>query len=154
MKNKIEWIPLDDLFDNMTTDEQNYALDNQFAYLYSKAEHMILVGPDKYRKDDFFLEPRSTDLETLELIKSGCIQICNGKGLTKTTPLSNLGVSGFYDLMRFFHFERVSRKTEHGFDYDGKSGALDEICFEHRIDKRKCTLFNFCEYPKIKNVPV
>ena len=150
MKNKIEWIPLDDLFDNMSEELQNYALDNQFAYLYSKAERMLLVGPEKYRKDDFFKEPRSVNNDALELIHSGCLQICNGKGLTKDKPLSELGVSGFYDLMRMFHFDSVSRRTDHSFEYNGKSGALDEITFEHRVDKRKSTIFNFCEYPDIK----
>lgn len=150
MKNKIEWIPLDDLFDNMSEEQQNYALDNQFAYIYAKAEHLLLVGPDKYRSEDYFLEPASTNMEVLDQLKKGCLQICNGKGLSKDAPLVDIGVWGFYDLMRLFHFDSVSRRTDHGFEYNGKSGALDEITFEHRVDKRQCTLFNFCEYPDVK----
>lgn len=150
MKNKIEFIPLDDLFHNMSEEQQDYALDNQFPYLYAKAERLILLGPEKYRQEDYFQEPRG-DNETLELIFSGCIQICNGKGLTKENPLSELGVSGFYSLMRMFHFDSVSRRTDHSFEYNGKSGALDEITFEHRVDKRTSTIFNFCEYPDLLN---
>jgi hypothetical protein len=150
MKNKTDWIPIEELFDKMSEEEQAYALDNQFVYLYSKAEQLLLVGPEKYKKEDFFNEPRPKDKHSLDLIQLGCLQICTGKGLNKNNPLCDIGVFGFYDLMRMFHFDSVSRKTNHSFKYIDKSGALDEITFEHRIDKRKTKLFNFCEYTQIK----
>jgi hypothetical protein len=143
------WIPLDETLDNMSEEQQMNALENQLAYLYSKAELFILLGADKYRKGDFFNEPQTNEAEELKILHSGCLQICNGKGFNPENPMVGIGVFGFYDLMRLFHFEAIYRETNHSFEFNGKKGALDGITFEHGIDGRTTSLYNFCEYPHL-----
>ena len=148
MGNNFELKSLDEVMDAMSEEHQLQALDNQFPYLFTKAELFLKVGPEVYRKEDFFGQPKTTDSEELEMIKNGCIQLCHGKGLSAENPFTDLDVSGFNILMRLFHFESESRKTRHGITINGQRGALDGITFKHVIDNRIATYFNFCVYPK------
>lgn len=54
---------------------------------------------------------------------------------------------GFSALFRLFHFKNIQRKCKHGFIFNGKTGALDCITFQHVIDGSKVVYYNFCEYP-------
>ena len=148
MGNNFELKSLDEVMDAMSEEHQLQALDNQFPYLFTKAELFLKVGPEIYRKEDFFGQPKTTDSEELEMIKNGCIQLCHGKGLSAENPFTDLDVSGFNNLMRLFHFESESRKTRHGITINGQRGALDCITFKHAMDGRTATYFNFCVYPK------
>ena len=47
------------LFDSMSEEQQNYAIENQFPYIYSKASTFLKIGAELYRKDDFFNQPPS-----------------------------------------------------------------------------------------------
>ena len=148
MKENSNLKSLDEVMDAMSEEMQLFALDNQFPYLFTKAELFLQLGADVYRKEDYFHQPRTTDPEELDVLKNGCIQLCHGKGLTVEDPFTDLDVSGFNNLMRLFHFESESRKTRHGITINGQRGALDCITFKHAMDGRTATYFNFCVYPK------
>jgi hypothetical protein len=145
MKN--EFIQLDLIFDKMNDQEQEYAIENQLPYFFTKANLFLKIGPDKYRINDYFNQPSIENSDDqLALLVLGCSQIVEGKGLFKNNPFMNLDVSGFSLLMRLFHFKTESRTTEHNIEFEEKKGALDCITFIHLIDNRKATLFNFCIY--------
>ena len=129
----------------MNSDDQEYCILNQFPYIFTKAELYLKIGPDKYRKEDFFQQPPlNLDTVDMESIRYGCEQIIEGRGFNYTTPLQGLGVSGFYRLMELFHFQFESRKTKYSFKYEEEKGALDIMTFTHQMDDRKATLFHFC----------
>jgi hypothetical protein len=129
----------------MNSDDQEYCILNQFPYIFTKAELYLKIGPDKYRKEDFFQQPPlNLDTVDMESIRYGCEQIIEGRGFNYTTPLQGLGVSGFYRLMELFHFQFESRKTKYSFKYEEEKGALDIMTFAHQVDDGKATLFHFC----------
>ena len=129
----------------MNSDDQEYCILNQFPYIFTKAELYLKIGPDNYRKEDFFQQPPlKLDTTDMESIRYGCEQIVEGRGFNFSTPLQGLGVSGFYRLMELFHFQFESRKTKYSFIYEEEKGALDIMTFTHQMDDRKATLFHFC----------
>jgi hypothetical protein len=129
----------------MNSDDQEYCILNQFPYIFTKAELYLEIGPDNYRKEDFFQQPPlNLDTVDMESIRYGCEQITEGRGFNYSTPLQGLGVSGFYRLMELFHFQFESRKTKYSFKYEEEKGALDIMTFAHQMDDRKATLFHFC----------
>jgi hypothetical protein len=129
----------------MNNDEQEYCIRNHFPYIFTKAELYLKIGPDNYRKEDFFEQPPlNLDTVDMESIRNGCEQIIEGRGFDYKTPLQGLGVSGFYRLMELFHFQFESRKTKYSFIYEEEKGALDIMTFTHQMDDRKATLFHFC----------
>jgi hypothetical protein len=145
MKNEL--LKLDLLFDSMSEQEQELAIENQLPYFFSKANLFLKMGHEKYRLADYFKRPPAeTSNEELEILKVGCEQVIEGKGLFSSNPFVNIDVAGFSSLMRLFHFKAVTRKTKHLIEFEEKKGALDCITFIHIVDNRKTTLFNFCEY--------
>ncbi len=138
---------LDLIFDKLNDEEQIELIENQFIYLFTKAELFLRLGAEKYRKADFFLKPSlDSTLEELEKLKLGCIQITEGKGFSEVTPLTDMDVSGMYQLMRLFHFEVESRSTNYQYTFNGIKGILDCIIFKHVMDGRKAKIFNLCNY--------
>jgi hypothetical protein len=138
---------LNDLLNSLPAEEQETMMENHFAYLFSKAYKYLKMGPVIYRKTDFFREPpEDMTKEELEVLQSACRQILEGKGFSSAKPFTGLGVSGFYDAMRLFHFDSKSRNTNFNFHNDDDKGALDCITFQHRIDDREATLYNFCAF--------
>jgi hypothetical protein len=137
----------DDLMDSFSTEKQEAMLNNQFPYIFSKADQFLQLGADAYREEDFFKQPpNKMSEEDLEILQLACKQIIEGKGFDKNNPLTGLGVSGFYDVMRLFHFKSKSRKTFYQFQQGEEKGALDCITFQHRVDGREATLYNFCPF--------
>ncbi len=105
----------------------------------------LKLGPDNYRKEDFFQQPPlNVATKDMESIRYGCEQIIEGRGFDHKTPLQGFGVSGFYRLMELFHFQFESRKTKYSFKYEEEKGALDILTFAHQVDDGKATLFHFC----------
>ena len=139
---------------SMSEEDRSYAINNQFAYIYSKAYLFLKKGIDLYFRHDFFLEKESftlNDDELLEVLQSGCKQIVEGKGFSANNPLVDLDVYGFYDLMRLFHFSKGARKSN-ALTHNGEDGILDQITFEHFMEaERIATLFNFVFYPHKDN---
>jgi hypothetical protein len=135
---------LDALMDIWDEDLQGRALENNFPYIYSKAYMFLEKGAVLYRKDDFFHEPPvDYTEEDIEILKNGCRQVLEGRGLTADFPFINLDVGGFYALFRMFHYENESRKTKYSFRYEGKKGILDHITFAHIVDDNTISFFNF-----------
>lgn len=138
---------LDKIMSAMSDQESEVALNNHLPYIFTKAEMFMRMGAEKYRKGDFFKQPDADYTpEDIDILKTGCKQILDGKGFSKDKPLKGLGVFGFSGLMLLFHFEKESRVTDHSFEMEGKRGALDAITFRHLMDERRATLYNFCEY--------
>ena len=133
---------LDTLMDAMTEEDQISALDNKFPYLFSKASTYLKIGPDKYRKKDFFKKPPlDLDKDELEAIESGCKQIMQGIGFVKEKPFTGLHIRGFNLLLDLMHFESIGRKSQ-SIKIDGKTCFLDEIKFKHVMDGSEITYYN------------
>jgi hypothetical protein len=106
----------------------------------------LKFGKEKYRKLDFFNEPNELlSDEQIELVIQGCKQVLDGRGFISEKPFENLGVTGFYALMRLFHFEPISRKSKI-IQLMDTNDVLDEITFKHIIEDSEVTYFNYCSY--------
>ena len=139
---------LDKTINQFSEKEKNLVDSNRFVYIFSKAWLYTKLGPEKYRKDDAFNQPPvDLDHEDLEVLANGCRQVLEGVGLTIEKPFTEIDVMGFSALFRLFHFKNIQRKCKHGFIFNGKTGALDCITFQHVIDGSKVVYYNFCEYP-------
>jgi hypothetical protein len=136
---------LNAIMDEKSDAENEILLDNQFPYLFYKAFLYLKIGPEKYRKDDFFKQPlEGSTQEELDFLTTGCNQIIQGFGFFKNEPFTGLSVSAFYSLMRLFHFQYLNKTTKYNFNLNDQKGILDCIMFKHAIDGRTCTLYNFC----------
>lgn len=143
-------LKMDALFAPLTQEQQEDLLDNQFAYIFVKAYKYLETDPASYREADYFKMPPATlTAQDLAIIKSGCEQIIEGKGFSESTPLMNIGVSGFYNLMNLFHFKSLERKTKHGTVIGENRGAMDCMVFKHAMDERKAKLYNFVSKRKV-----
>ena len=148
MIKKIE--AMNELFDSFTPEQETYAIENEFPYVYSKASSFLEMGAEEYRANDFFKQPPlDFDEEDLAILQHGCNQILAGVGMSFENPFTGLDVDGFYALMRMFHFESIKRKTRHGQEFNDEKGAIDCITFKHAVDGRTCAYYNFCAYPKL-----
>lgn len=134
------------LIENWPNELKMIASENRFAYIHEKARLFLLLGAEKYRKMDFFKQPNdSLTEEEIEILKVGCEQLLNGKGLTAENPLENLDVSGFNSLMRLFHFNPIQRKSKSA-NINQTRGIIDQITFEHLIEDSQVTYYNYCTY--------
>jgi hypothetical protein len=127
----------------MDKDVQTLLDETSYSYVFFKACNYLKLGPEKYRKDDFFGQPTSTNKEELQLIENGCKQVLECKGLNEATPFSEIGITGFYQLMGLFHYESIKKKSRYGFIWNQERGILDAITFQHAVDKNELTLYNF-----------
>ena len=133
---------LDQVMDSLTEDLQRYAMENRFPYIFSKAELYLRLGPEKYRKADFFGVPRaSLSPEELAVIELGCKQVLEGKGLSREVPFTDLGIPGFRILFQLFHFEVKGHKAKKQV-IDGKTRFIDEMVLEHVMDQTEIRYFN------------
>ena len=136
---------LEQIISQFTEQELKIFETNRFGYIFAKAWLYIEIGPEKYRKIDFYQQPPS-DFDTVDLaiITHGCNQVIDGIGMTKEKPFTGLDVSGFNALFKLFHFESIERKTEFKFTLNDKKGILDCITFQHLIDGSQVVYYNFC----------
>ena len=118
---------------------QGLTVPDVFGYLHYKSFLYLQLGPEKYRKGDFFqLPPKDWPQSLLDAVKSGCEQILMWRGLSKDRPLENIGIKGFYALLHLFHFKLKAQAA-----FDGGSGMfLDKMEMEHVADSRTITLYN------------
>jgi hypothetical protein len=123
--------------------EQELMDNSNYPYIYFKAFNYLEIGAEAYRKDDFFGQPKSNNKEELLVIKNACKQVLACKGLTDAAPFSEIGITGFYQLMGLFHYESVKKKSRYGFNWNEQRGILDAITFQHAVDKTELTLYNF-----------
>jgi hypothetical protein len=136
---------LQEVMDGMSPEYLAEAEENEFVYLFTKSFLYLRMGPEAYRRQDFFNRPaEDTDPSDLERIEAGCRQILGGVGFTKDRPLTGLGISGFYSLLNMFHF-KLHRQSIAG-RLEGRQGMLDRMEMYHVMDGRTCVLFNAVEY--------
>jgi hypothetical protein len=111
-----------------------------FWYLHFKAFAFLSVGPDEYRSHDVLHQPAENLSATgLHAIRQGCDQILQFRGLSPNRPLEDIGVAGFYALLRLFHFS-VDQQAALG---SGAIGTvLDQMKMRHAVDGREVTLYN------------
>ena len=134
------------LMESMPKEIQKIALENQFPYIYAKASHFLRIGENIYRKNDFFNCPdENITPEELELLKEGCKQILQGKGIVPDNPFTDLGIPGFRQLFELFHFESIEQSAI-PYNKNEISGMLDKMTMKHFIEDRVCTYFNLVEY--------
>ena len=114
------------------------------AYIEHKAIRFLEVGYEIYTKEDAFHQPgEELTPETEAMLTFGCEQIRDRKGLTIEQPFEGLGIGGFYQLMRMFHFKFVRQEI----GLIGEDFIIDKILFEHQVtgDKQRIELFNKVE---------
>ena len=133
---------IEQITEKLTDDESNLFLNNMFPYIMTKADSFLTEGSDEYRSTDAFGFPlENWTSNDLDLIKNGCAQVLNGTGFLSDKPFTDLGVRGFNLLFTMFHYRSVKRKTKRL----GLGKMLDEITFEHAVQKNKVTYFNLVE---------
>ena len=133
---------IDEIIKDFTEQENELFLNSNFLYLMTKADKFLSKGAEEYRSNDAFKLPAAEwSPQDLELIRNGCEQIMLGMGFMKDRPFTNLGVRGFNLLFTTFHFKSSKRKTIRL----GQGKILDEITFEHAIERSRVTYFNLVE---------
>lgn len=112
-----------------------------YAYIEYKAIRFLEVGYKAYSIDDAFHQPgEELTSEVVAMLISGCEQIRDQRGLTMEQPFEGLGIGGFYQLMRMFHFKPVRQEIS----LISKDCIIDRIIFEHQVtgEKQRIELFN------------
>ena len=133
---------IEQITEKLTDDEGNLFLNNMFPYIMTKADSFLTEGSEEYRSSDAFGFPLETwTSNDLDLIKNGCAQVLNGTGFLPDKPFTDLGVRGFNLLFTMFHYRSIKRKTKRL----GLGKMLDEITFEHAVQKNQVTYFNLVE---------
>ena len=120
-------------------DLERLAIENFYEYIHCKAALFLEIGYKAYRKRDAFnmLDFRMTR-PRLDLLQTGCRQIVEYKGMTPDTAFENIGIPGFYRLMKLFHYQVYKQATsDRGEDY-----FVDEMYMKHRMTGEKMKLYN------------
>ena len=134
------------LCDTMSEEKKVLTEKNQFLYIYTKAYTFLKQGHVIYFKNDYYGSKfLSWDSDQVELVRQGCEQIIEGKGLTAENPFTGLGVFGFGNLFYMLHFENVGRKTFR-LKENGKITFLDRIDFRHVINENIVQYYNLVKH--------
>ena len=144
MKNKTE-------FKEITRKMERLMIENFYEYIRSKAKTFYLSGYKKYRRHDAFGQPAFRMTPRMQsLIKSGCWQVLDCKGLTPADPFDELGIPGFYRLMEMFHYKVVAQRIAKA----GETFIIDEMHMVHTVMGQKMILYNKVSKPKINKGPL
>jgi hypothetical protein len=127
------------------------ANDGVFAIIFAKAYNFLVKSP--YNNFEWaviqleiLMSPGNMSVESeIEAIESGCEQILSGCGFTPELPITGLGVASFYNLLRLFGFESVTRNTRY-INVNNQRGAMDSILFRNQLEGRQITMYNFCRF--------
>jgi hypothetical protein len=126
---------------------QSTAIDCQFPYIYAKAYHYLQLGSVQYRDIDTMGQPPDdmtrNDLNVLLL---GCKQVLEGRGFMEEYPFIDIGVKGFYNLFRLFHYTVSDKMTEYNYYFENQRGALDKMLLQHNITGYKVFYYNFVSF--------
>jgi len=115
------------------------------GYLVTKAGRLLKVGVEIYRKSDALAQPEEgLSAARIETITRAAQQLIEGKGFIETAPLSKIGIEGFYDLVRTFHFEVCHQEAVAAI---GKNKILDKMTCRHLLTEQKIILFNLVDRP-------
>lgn len=115
------------------------AAPDTFLYIHYKAFRYSAMGAEQYREEDGLRQPPSNlPSSELQMLRRGCEQIVQWRGISPDLPLEDIGVAGFYALMRLFHFtvkkQCVSRT--------GDATVTEEMELQHSVTGEAMTLFN------------
>lgn len=118
---------------------EKLVIENFYEYIHNKAERFLEIGYKKYRKSDAFNMPdfRMTK-QRLDLLETGCRQIVEYKGMTPNTSFENIGIPGFYRLMKLFHY-KVYKQATTG---TSEEYFLDEMHMKHVMTDERMILYN------------
>ena len=113
---------------------------SKWAYILTKVNRYLKHGPDIYRKSDALEMPSEDwDEEICQEIESCFRQFLDGKGYKRDNPVRNVTVVGFYAATEALHFQVIEQAGCMGAD---GNGILDDMLFEHVVDKETIKLFN------------
>jgi predicted ester cyclase len=130
------------IIDALSEEECKLFTESRFSYIMSKANQYLKMGPEKYRRKDFFGMPDlEWDNEDLEVIAEGCRQVIQGKGFTPDRPFTGLDITGFSMLFSLFHFEKTKVETS----IPGEGQFLDKIKMRHVMDGGEVIYYNLVE---------
>ena len=115
-----------------------------FGYVMSKARKYCKIGPDKYRKGDFFhLPDMEWPEEILKAVDDGMTQLLEQRGMSEDNPLVRLGIEGVYALMETLHF-RLERQF---LIATTAKGYLDRMDMMHLVTGQGLTIYNLVSMP-------
>jgi len=128
---------------------ETLAIQNFYEYIRVKADRFLTIGPENYRKEDYFNQPEEGISNIIiELLKKGCIQILTYKGLTIKTAFIDIGIEGFHRLMALFHYKIKKQRII----LRGRDFIIDEMNMEHTVSGEKMKLFN--KVTKLEVIPI
>lgn len=111
-----------------------------WSYILTKAGLYLRLGPDRYRKADFFGLPRADwDDDLLAEIESCFRQFADGRGYSSDRPVEGVGISGFSAALHTLHFRLVEQRASLT---DDSQAFIDEMVLEHVMDHHAVTLYN------------
>lgn len=119
--------------------EHHDDLPPEFFYLIVKAGSYLSLGPCQYRKYDAFnMPPEDLGDDDLEILNSGMKQLVEGKGTIPESPLTGLGIPGFYLLLSTLHFKLHSQQI-----YEKTANfTVDEMLMQHEMTGQEIVLYN------------
>jgi hypothetical protein len=118
-----------------------------WAYILAKASLYLRLGPERYRKGDYFGMPaEECDPRTLAEIRSCYEQMLEGRGYRRDAPTEGVGIGGFYEALATLHFRSTEQRAR---PTDDRLYFIDEIDFVHVMDGRTVTLYNKVPVPRI-----
>ena len=110
-----------------------------FPYIHFKAYLYLSLGPVRHRNINFYqLPPKDLTQDRLDIIKNGCEQILNWRGISPDFPLEDIGIECFYDIFQMFRFKIVKQSAFNVED----DFFLDEMHLEHVLNSRSVTIYN------------
>lgn len=128
--------------EGFTDRENKLFIENRGPYILTKAYRFFVSSPEEYRRGDALNMPDVTwSSRDLELVKLGCQQLMEGKGLTPENPLNKLGVRGCHLLFGLFHFSMASQYASSL--EPGK--FLDKMVFQHIMDGSNIIYYNLVD---------
>ncbi len=120
-------------------DDEKSELNVGSEYLRSRAMLYIDAGPADFSHSNYFgLPGKYLSEKDAGILRDGCIQIFGNRGFTQDEPLENLGIIGFYKLMRIFHFHVIGQAIV----AQSRECIIYAITLEHILDKSTLVLYN------------
>ena len=119
-----------------------------FVYLQVKARRYVEVGPETYRRQDFFRRPDAgMDEEDLAVLMHGMKQLADGAGAAPDRPLTGIGIRGFNDMRYTLHLEFA------GQDIVGETDTefLDLMRCRHVVTDEVIELYNLVPRPVLRH---
>jgi len=110
-----------------------------FGYIHFKAYSYLKRGQTAYQRQDAVgMPPENAHPSLLATIEQGCRQIVEWRGITPEKPLQDIGIDGFYQLIKLFHFKVAGQSALFGDD----GTIMDKMVIKHTVSGEELTLYN------------